>query len=89
VFDAAINSGPGRSVKQLQRVLGVTEDGKLGPKTLGALERVNVATVASEFLDERESFYDGLGQAKFSKGWQNRVNKMRRLIGGDARAVFA
>ncbi|MBK19052.1 MAG: hypothetical protein CMM52_09500 [Rhodospirillaceae bacterium] len=34
VFDAAVNSGPGRSAKWLQAVIGAKQDGGIGPKTL-------------------------------------------------------
>jgi hypothetical protein len=37
VFDFAVNSGPARAVKALQRELGVAQDGLVGPVTLGAL----------------------------------------------------
>ena len=36
VFDAAINSGPGRAAKWLQELVGVTADGAIGPGTLAA-----------------------------------------------------
>ena len=37
VFDAAINSGPGRAAKWLQTCVGVEPDGGIGPKTLAAV----------------------------------------------------
>ena len=33
VFDTAVNSGAGRSIKLLQRSIGVTEDGAIGNNT--------------------------------------------------------
>ncbi|TIU89696.1 MAG: hypothetical protein E5W03_03195, partial [Mesorhizobium sp.] len=36
VFDFAVNSGPGRAAKYLQAVLGVVQDGRIGPATLAA-----------------------------------------------------
>src|SRR5690606_33792979 len=36
VFDFAVNSGPSRAAKYLQAVLGVAQDGKIGPQTLAA-----------------------------------------------------
>src|SRR6218665_304282 len=38
VFDGAVNSGPGQSIKWLQRALGVTADGALGEVTLSAVK---------------------------------------------------
>lgn len=81
VFDAAINSGPARAKKQLQRILGVKEDGVIGDETLNAVESRNIMSVADRFLSERESFYKQQGQPEFEKGWLARVAKMRKLIG--------
>ena len=39
VFDYGVNSGIGRSKKVLQRVVGVTADGVLGPATMRAVGR--------------------------------------------------
>ncbi|HEY7821399.1 MAG TPA: glycosyl hydrolase 108 family protein, partial [Acidimicrobiia bacterium] len=39
VFDFGVNSGPSRSAKYLQGVVGVAKDGKIGPKTLIAVHR--------------------------------------------------
>jgi lysozyme family protein len=36
VFDSAVNNGPARAAKWLQRAVGVTEDGIIGPATLAA-----------------------------------------------------
>ena len=46
VFDFGVNSGPAESVKTLQRLVGVTQDGSVGPITLAA-----VATVQCRRLD--------------------------------------
>ena len=40
LFDMAVNAGPGRAIKLLQAALGVTQDGVLGPITLGAIRKV-------------------------------------------------
>ena len=37
VFDWGVNSGMGRSAKALQRIVGVTADGGIGPMTLQAV----------------------------------------------------
>ncbi len=37
LIDYSVNSGPSRAVKALQRALGVPEDGRLGPETLGKI----------------------------------------------------
>ena len=37
VFDFGVNAGPGEAVKTLQKIVGVTQDGSIGPITLAAL----------------------------------------------------
>src|SRR5690606_10266721 len=39
VFDFAVNSGPSRAIKYLQRILLVPQDGIIGPQTMAALAR--------------------------------------------------
>jgi lysozyme family protein len=41
VFDGAVNSGPGQSIKWLQRAIGATDDGILGPQTLKFVNAAN------------------------------------------------
>lgn len=88
VFDCAVNSGPVRAVKQLQTALGADADGKLGPKTLGALEAADHERVLSKMLAARDTFFRSLvaydpTQAKFLKGWLKRVNHLRAATGLD------
>ena len=37
IFDFAVNAGPGRAAKMIQKMIGVTVDGGIGPMTLQAL----------------------------------------------------
>ena len=37
VFDLAVNGGTGRGAKMLQKVVGVKQDGGIGPQTLGSV----------------------------------------------------
>jgi lysozyme family protein len=53
VFDAAVNSGVGASVKWLQQSVGATPDGVLGPKTLAALNEVNPEGLLRKMLAKR------------------------------------
>lgn len=89
LFDAAVNHGPSRAVKMLQRVLGVTEDGIVGPKTLAALDEDvaahGVEWVCQQFLQEREAFYRRIvdadaAQKVFLKGWLARVEHLREYL---------
>jgi lysozyme family protein len=80
VMDYAVNSGPSRSVKTLQRYLGVTADGIVGPNTLEALSGANVKEVIDNLHASRLAFLKGLGTwPVFGKGWTNRLNSVYEL----------
>ena len=78
VFDAAINSGPGRAAKWLQTVAGVTPDGAIGPKTLAAINAKPVQQLIAQYNDTRLQFLEGLPTwGTFGKGWGNRVAQVQ------------
>lgn len=86
VFDFAVNAGPGRAAKFLQRAVGVAEDGMIGPATMAAVKRTNAAEVLAQFSAAKESFYKGLvdrdpAQRRFIKGWLARVDQVERTAG--------
>jgi len=77
VFDFAVNSGVGRSIKTLQKVVGVKDDGIIGNQTLA---KANSKSYVEEFKQARIVFYKSIGtgkNAKFLKGWINRVNNLK------------
>tara|TARA_R100000773_G_C4219542_1_gene118141 strand:- start:2705 stop:3217 length:513 start_codon:yes stop_codon:yes gene_type:complete len=75
-FTFAVNSGPSRSAKTLQSVIGATVDGGIGPKTLAQLAEHNTETVLKNFHAKRQSFYEGLRTFQtFGKGWTRRNNE--------------
>jgi lysozyme family protein len=74
VFDAAINSGPGRAIKWLQACVGVEPDGSIGSKTLTAVRSFNAKTLVDDFGKRRLSFMMDLPTwPTFGKGWSRRV----------------
>jgi lysozyme family protein len=74
VFDAAINSGPGRAVKWLQEVAGTPVDGSIGPKTLSAVNAFSPLEIIAQYNDKRLQFLESLPTwPTFGKGWGNRV----------------
>lgn len=78
VFDAAVNSGPGRAVKWLQQAVGATPDGALGPKTLAAVKAADPETVIAKYNATRLEFLQGLATwGVFGKGWGRRVAEVR------------
>jgi hypothetical protein len=76
VFDFGVNAGPSRAVKNLQKIVGVTEDGSMGPITLAAVRTLNPRDLVARFSQERLAFYQSLNQPVFLKGWSNRVNQI-------------
>lgn len=83
VFDYAVNSGPGRAAKALQKLVGVPQDGQIGPKTLGAVAAVhplNLVSLINAYCDDRMAFLRGLKTfPTFGKGWTSRVQGVRAL----------
>ena len=76
MFDFAVNGGPGRCIKLMQKAVGATQDGVLGPKTLAAIKAVPVHKLVQDFSDVKERFYRELNNERFERGWLNRVAKV-------------
>lgn len=77
VADFAVNSGPARAVKELQRVLGfqgAAMDGIMGQKTLAAIDTADLADLIVAYCARRMAYLRGLATFKtFGKGWTSRV----------------
>lgn len=77
IFDLAVNSGPGRAAKFLQECAGVVADGKIGPKTLDAVNAMKRSDLIRALQRRRERFYRGLPTfATFGKGWMRRLDEV-------------
>lgn len=80
VFDAAINSGPGRAAKWLQEAVGVVADGAIGKGTLAAVAAFDVQELIKAYNDKRLGFLQGLPTfGTFGKGWTNRVASVQAV----------
>ena len=76
VFDTAVNSGIGQSIRFLQRAVGVADDGQVGPLTVSAVRRLDPEAVAARFNGHRLDFMTKLSTWDvFGKGWARRVAK--------------
>ena len=68
-------------IKIPQRVLGVSIDGIVGPKTLAAINGYhNQKELFAKLWHEREDFFKRIAtgaQKKFLRGWLNRLNGIR------------
>lgn len=75
--DFAVNSGPARAAQHLQRILGVTPDGHIGPKTIAAIGGWNVPALIDKLCESRLRFMRGLKTwGTFGKGWERRVRQV-------------
>ena len=64
-----------------QRILGVTADGLVGPKTIEALNKQDSAKFLEKLYLARFNFLDDIvasnpSQKRFIKGWKNRMNDL-------------
>jgi lysozyme family protein len=82
VFDAAVNSGPGRAAKWLQACVGVEQDGGIGPKTLAAVAAFDPKDLVEDYAKRRLSFLMDLPHwGTFGKGWSRRVTEVASVAG--------
>lgn len=73
LFDYAVNSGPGAAIRALQRVLGVADDGVIGPMTLSAAQAQS-AGLGARLNGYRLKFMTDLKiWPTFGKGWARRI----------------
>jgi lysozyme family protein len=74
VFDAAVNSGPGRASKWLQAAVGASVDGAIGAGTLKAVADFPAGDLISAYQAKRLEFLQNLPTWEtFGKGWGRRV----------------
>lgn len=80
-FDFSVNSGPRQAALNLQRIVGVADDGKVGDKTIAAThdycQRNGTKRLLKELDRSRREFLSKLRNASFFiKGWNNRLDKV-------------
>jgi len=78
LVDFGVNSGPGAAILNLQEILGVPADGKLGPRTLEALSqadlnKVNIALLKRRLMMIARIVKRDNKQVAFLMGWIKRV----------------
>ena len=79
LFDFAVNSGPGRSVKVLQEALGCVPDGMIGPRTMQLIDQKDTKELIELFSARKIAFYEGLKTFPiFGKGWLARVETVKK-----------
>lgn len=80
MFDFAVNSGPAKAIMTLQKVLGVAQDGILGPITLkeankGSYTEQSILLVNQHRLDFMKSLSTW---PIFGTGWGRRVEQVKK-----------
>jgi lysozyme family protein len=84
VFDFGVNAGIRRSIKMLQKMVGLgsdSQDGMIGPITIYFVNNYN-GDVVDSFKKRRRIYYMDLAARKselevFLKGWLNRIEKTK------------
>lgn len=83
VFDFGVNSGPSRSVRYAQGIVGTTADGIIGPLTIAAINAYDPGRFVDALCDERLRFLQGLSTFdEFGPGWTARVADLRAYAHG-------
>lgn len=79
IIDYAVNSGSSPAIRALQKAVGETPDGVIGPKTLIAISKFsNLSIIRNRILANRLRLFGNIiskdsTQAKFAAGWLNRI----------------
>lgn len=74
LFDMAVNSGVKAAARMLQKVVGETEDGVIGPRTLQAVRGMPAPRLVARFNGCRLEFMASLPTwPSFGRGWARRI----------------
>lgn len=84
VFDFAVNAGPQRAARYLQRMCGAPVDGMIGPKTISMLAQFirdnNVVYAVMRYQDSRRDYYGQLPTySTFGRGWLKRCSEVENV----------
>jgi lysozyme family protein len=88
VFDYGVNSGIGRAVKVLQRLVGAAVDARMTDALLVLVARRDAADLIGRLCDERLAFLKHLKTwPVFGSGWSRRVGEVRTAALAMAKAA--
>jgi lysozyme family protein len=84
VFDFGVNAGTGRAAKYLQKMIGTTPDGGIGPMTLAKLKEYvdakGIEHTVKLYQMGRQKYYESLSTfSTFGRGWTRRVEETTAL----------
>ena len=78
-FDGAVNQGPGRMAKWLQRSVAVDADGVVGPQTIAAARSLGAALLLPRLESQRWTAYrQDPDFSEFGNGWLSRLFRVLR-----------
>lgn len=77
VYDFGVNAGTKKAAKVLQQVLGIEQDGVIGPKTIGIINAYKFRQTHFSYNELRRQYYLKLAQNptqhQFLKSWLSRL----------------
>lgn len=81
IVDWAYNSGPRTAIATVQRILGIDNDGIVGPMTIEAINNMRSGKLFDAIQFERAAFVQKIvknnpSQSIFLKGWLRRINEI-------------
>jgi lysozyme family protein len=80
IFDQAVNRGTRRVAEQIQKIVGVKQDGIIGPLTLKAINNMDSKKMLLNFIKQSQDAYVSIvthnpSQLVFLSGWIKRTHK--------------
>lgn len=91
MFDWGVNAGTGTAIRKLQELVGTKPDGKIGKKTIEAvntyIEANGEDALVFDILSARTNHYNSLINANpqkyapYQHGWMNRIGKLAQQYG--------
>lgn len=83
VVDYAVNSGVGRAVPTLARLVSVPKAKAVTDEVLAAVAKQDIQDLINRYQDARRAFLEEIAEiphnAKFRKGWLQRETRVRKL----------
>lgn len=84
IFDQGVNRGTGTIARAVQKIVKVSADGEIGPKSLKAINAQEPTKLINAIADNAEAAYKAIvardsTQKVFLKGWLNRAAHVRTL----------
>ena len=84
VFQFGYNAGLYEAITSLQKAIGVTEDGVIGPITLKTANQFPLVDTCKAVFTYQNAFYKKIenpSDVKYEGGWHNRVSRTARIVG--------